>query len=250
MVGIKRKFLVFYSKTSFYSKKHIFHSNYVVVCIILMYILIKEKNTLRGLAMIKSVSTFISESLGKNNSSLTKIDLLKINYTLQVVLGDLTKLIIIFLIFLCLKQLPLFFLSFAILLSTRPLIGGLHTKTFIGCLIVSIIYFMVVTIFSILSPKFNIYFYTIFFIISFIITLRYAPCPNEKRPIKNKAILKILSLISLTFWVILFFKLSNIQICNCIFVSIFLQIVQVIIVNIKGGVFNAKIYKLFFSSTN
>jgi len=45
---------------------------------------------------------------------------------------------------------------------------------------------------------------------------------NEKRPVKNKATLKILSLISLIFWGILFLKLSNIQICNYIFVSILL----------------------------
>jgi accessory gene regulator B len=39
------------------------------------------------------------------------------------------------------------------------------------------------------------------------------------------------------------------QVCNCIFVSILFQIIQVIIINIKGVVINAKIYKLFFSHT-
>ena len=200
--------------------------------------------------MIKSLSTLISKYVGKNNSSLTKNDLLKIQYSLQVILGDLIKFIILFLIFLSLNELPLFFLSFVILISTRPLGGGIHCKTFNSCLIFSIMYFIIIVLFSTLSAKFNIAFYIIFFIISFIITLAYAPCRNEKRPVKNKATLKILSLISLTFWGILFFKLSNIQICNCIFVSILLQIIQLIIVNMKGVVFNAKIYKLFFSHTN
>ena len=198
--------------------------------------------------MIESVSSFITDYLSKNNSSLNETDLLKINYTLQVILGSLTKLAIIFFIFLYLNQLPLFFLSFVILNSTRPLAGGLHCETFMSCLIVSIIYFISVTLFSTLSPKFNIYFYIIFFIISFIIILRYAPCPNEKRPTKNKEKLKVLSLISLAFWTMLFFKLPNIQICNCIFISIFFQIIQLIIFNMKGVVFNAKIYKHFFSS--
>ncbi|OOM69977.1 putative AgrB-like protein [Clostridium puniceum] len=197
--------------------------------------------------MIKDVSNFITEYLGKNNSSLTETDLLKINYSLQVIFGDSIKLTTIFLIFLCLKQLPLFFLSFTILISTRPLGGGLHCKTFTECFIVSIIYFTLVLIFSILSPKFSLYFYVIFFIISFIIILRYAPCPNTKRPIKNKERLKTLSLLSLTFWMILFFKFTNLQICNCIFGSLFLQILQLIIFNMKGVVSNAKIYKFFFS---
>jgi accessory gene regulator B len=199
--------------------------------------------------MIKWLSTIISQYLKENNNSLTKKDMLKIQYTLEVILGDLTKIIIIFLIFLTLKQVPLFLLSFIILISTRPLGGGIHCKTFTSCLLVSIAYFITVFLFSTLSPKFNTIFYMVFFIISFIITAAYAPCKNEKRPIKNKATLKILSLISLTIWTILFFKLSHLQICNCIFVSILIQIIQVIIANIKGGVLNDKIYKLFFSRT-
>lgn len=200
--------------------------------------------------MLKSMCYFLTEYLGANNKSLTKKDLLKIQYSLQVLLGDLTKSIILLLIFLYLKQIPLFLLSFVILNSTRPLMGGLHSKTFSSCLIVSIIYFLVIALFSTLSPKLNMYLYIIFFIIAFIITSAYAPCRNEKRPIKNKKMLKILSLISLAFWGILFFTLRNTQICNCIFLSLLLQIIQLIIVNLKGVVSNEKIYNLFFTNVN
>lgn len=200
--------------------------------------------------MIKSIANFLTEYLNKNNSSLTKNDLLKIQYSLQVILGDLIKSIIILLIFLFLKQLPSFFLVFVILNSTRPLMGGIHCKTFNSCLIFSISYFIVIMLFSTLSPKLNTSFYIIFFIISFIITLAYAPCRNEKRPIKNKKILKILSLISLSFWCMLFFILRNTQLCNCIFLSLLIQIIQLIIINMKGVISNAKITKLFFSFTN
>jgi Membrane protein putatively involved in post-translational modification of the autoinducing quorum-sensing peptide len=200
--------------------------------------------------MIVSISTLITGYLGKNNSNLIEKDLLKIQYSLQVILGDLIKSIIILSIFLFLKQLPLFFLVFVILNSTRPLMGGIHCKTFNSCLIFSISYFIVIMLFSTLSPKLNTIFYIIFFIISFIITLAYAPCSNEKRPIKNKKILKILSLISLSFWCMLFFILRNIQLCNCIFLSLLIQIIQLIIVNMKGVISNAKITKLFFSFTN
>lgn len=197
--------------------------------------------------MIKLASTFITKYLEKNNSSLTKTDLLKIQYTLEVILGDLSKFIIILLIFFSLNQIPLFLLSFAILNSTRPFMGGIHCKTYTSCFTVSLMYFIIIMLFSTLATRLNNGFYIVFFIISFIITLAYAPCRNEKRPVKNKATLKILSLISLTFWTILFFKLSNMQICNCIFLSILIQMVQIIIINIKGVVSNAKIYKHFFS---
>jgi len=200
--------------------------------------------------MIPLLSTLITEYLVKNNNTLTKKDLLKIQYSLQVILGDLIKSIIIFAIFLFFKQLPLFFLIFVILNSTRILMGGIHCKTFNSCLICSIIYFISIMLFSTLSSKLNTYFYIVFFLISFIIISAYAPCDNKKRPLRNKKILKILSLISFTFWCILFFKLRNTQICNCIFLSLLLQIIQLIIVNLKGGISNAKITKLFFSFTS
>ncbi|WP_238861398.1 accessory gene regulator B family protein [Clostridium sp. YIM B02569] len=200
--------------------------------------------------MIESIANFLTEYLNNNNSSLTKSDLLKIQYSLQVILGDICKSAVLLLTFLFLKQLYLFFLIFVILNSTRPLMGGIHCKTFKSCLICSIMYFIVIMLFSTLSPKLNIYFYIVFFIISFIITLAYAPCRNEKRPIKNKKILKILSLISLTFWCILFFTLRNTQLCNCIFLSLLLQIIQLIIVNMRGVVSNAKINKSVFNFIN
>lgn len=200
--------------------------------------------------MIKLISASITKCLEKNNNSLSKSDLLKINYSLQVILGDLTKSIIISLIFLLSNQFPLFLLSFVILNSTRPLMGGIHCKTFNSCLIFSIAYFLIILLFSVSAPKLNTYFYIIFFIISFIITLAYAPCPNEKRPIKNKKILKILSLISFTFWSILFFTIKNTQFCNCIFLSLFMQIIQLITINLKGVVFNEKIHSSFFTNVN
>lgn len=184
--------------------------------------------------MIKSLSILVSEYLRKNNDSLTKTDLLKIQYSLQVILGDLSKVAIISLIFLGLNEMMIFSLSLAVLFSTRPLWGGPHCKTYISCLMCSTIYFLTVLMFIRIDLKLNLTVYIISFIIFFVIILAYAPCHNEKRPIKNKKRLKVMSLISLAFWSILFFKLSSIQMCNCIFVSILLQIIQVIIFNMKG----------------
>lgn len=198
--------------------------------------------------MIKRLSIIISGYLEEKNSSLTKKDVLKIQYTLESILSDLSKFIIIFFIFLFLKEIPLFLLSFIILNSTRPLLGGIHCKTYYGCLTCSIIYFTIIILFTKLSPELSINFYIVFFMLSFIITWIFAPCPNEKRPIKNKATLKTLSLISLAFWII-FFNVSALEIRNCIVISIFLQIVQVIIINMKGVIFNAESNKTFFNHT-
>lgn len=200
--------------------------------------------------MLKSISILITNYLAKNNNSLTKNDLLKVQYSLQVILGDLTKFIIIFSIFLYLKQVSLFLISFIILNSIRPLMGGIHCKSFNSCLICTIIYFLILLVFSTLSPKLNTYFYIVFFIISIIIISAYAPCQNGKRPLKNKKILKMLSLISFTIWSILFFTIRNTQVCNCIFLSLLIQIIQLIIINLKGVVFYEKIHSSFFTNVN
>ncbi|CUU45394.1 protein of unknown function [Clostridium beijerinckii] len=42
--------------------------------------------------MIKLTANFLTKYLSKNNSCLTENDLLKVNYSLQVILGDLSKL--------------------------------------------------------------------------------------------------------------------------------------------------------------
>ncbi len=199
--------------------------------------------------MIKSLSIKISQYLEGKNSSLTKKDILKIQYVLEVILGDSIKFSIIFLIFFFLHELKLFFLIFIILNTTRPFMGGVHCKTFNSCLLWSVIYFSSISIFSLCASHFNIEFYISSFTIFFIVTLAFAPGPNEKRPVKNNGILKILSLISLTLWSILFFKLPNIQINNCIFVSLFLQMFQLIYINLKRGVFNGKFFKYFFNGT-
>lgn len=199
--------------------------------------------------MIKSVSTFITEYLHKNNSSLSLTDLMKIDYAIQMILGDLAKLIIISLIFIGLNQFPLFLFSYAILFSTRPLAGGIHCKGFVGCLSSSILHFVIVLIFSLSFPRLINNYYVTFFIIALIIIWKYAPCVNIKKPIRNKIRLKILSLISFTFWIIIFFNLSDLKMSNCILVSVLIQIAQLIILNIKGVVSNAKFYKLFISRT-
>lgn len=51
------------------------------------------------------------------------------------------------------KSVPLFLLSMVILNSTKPLMGCIHCKSFNSCLICSIIYFIVLMLFSTLSSS-------------------------------------------------------------------------------------------------
>ena len=200
--------------------------------------------------MIEWISRRITKYFKDNNSLLTEQDLLKINYSLQVIIGDIVKLIIIFCLFFLLNELPIFALSLIILITTRPLLGGIHCKTFNKCLFVSIIYFFIILLYSKCYLEFSNKFYILMFVIEFIIIFTYAPCRNKKRPIGNRLWLKIFSLISLSCWAIIFFRSSNVYIRNCIYISVLFQVIQIIIINGKVGIQNAKIYKYFLKYIN
>ena len=200
--------------------------------------------------MIEWISGGITKYFKNNNGLLTEQDLLKINYSLQVIIGDTVKLMIIFCLFFLLNELPIFTLSLIILITTRPLWGGIHCKTFNTCLFVSMIYFLTILLFSKCYFEFSNKFYIVMFIITFIIISVYAPCRNKKRPIINRLRLKIFSIISLSCWTIIFFRSSNMYIRNCIYMSILFQLIQIIIINGKVGIQNAKIYKFFLKYIN
>lgn len=182
--------------------------------------------------MITIISSTICKILLKYNNTLTNTDLLKINYVINVILNDILKLLIVGIIFTILDKTSLFILSLNILISLRLFIGGIHCKTSMSCLLVTILHFFITTIISQILININIIICIIFFIISIVLILIYAPCPNKKRPLKNKMILKILSLISFCFWIIVFFCTYTQRIRSCIFFSLVIQIIQIII-NIK-----------------
>ena len=179
--------------------------------------------------MIKTLSDILVKKLKKKNDLLTEKDLLKINYSLQVIIGDITKFIILICIFLYLKRLKLFIISFLVFISLRLLAGGRHYRTYIVCLLATIFYFLFIIVLSGLFPKINEINYLVVYIMSFIIMLIYAPCSNIKRPIKNKKILKIISLIVLIFWIIIFDIIPDVSIRNCIFFSIISQSIQLLL---------------------
>ncbi len=183
--------------------------------------------------MINILTDKIIDYFKKNNIELSRTDLMKMKYALQVILGDFLKFVILFVIFLCFKKLDLFLLSLAVLITLRPFAGGIHCKTSISCLAITLLHFLAIVLLSNYLPRMNNIIYYSIYLISFIIFLIYVPCPNKKRPVKNKKILKIISLILLTFWSLFFFEESKMSFCNCIFLSILAQVVQVIFINKK-----------------
>lgn len=73
----------------------------------------------------------------------TQLEKDKIGYAIRLILADTEKLIIIGIFFGIMGKLPEFLLCAAVLGLTRVYLGGIHMKTFWGCLSYSFIYFLI-----------------------------------------------------------------------------------------------------------
>lgn len=124
---------------------------------------------------------------------LTDIEKLKLKYSLDVLLLDVSKIIILFTLFYIIGEARNFLYSVFALFLIRPLTGGFHFKTYISCLIFTSLFFLCVII---LNRIISLDYYAVYMMISScIVILGIAPIINENRPSyseSKKSILKYL----------------------------------------------------------
>ena len=79
----------------------------------------------------------------KEEFNLSEIDSIKLKYSLEIIISDLSKFAFLFTIFTILGEGTNFFYSALALLTIRLFTGGLHFKTYFGCMVFSIFFFYV-----------------------------------------------------------------------------------------------------------
>lgn len=89
---------------------------------------------------INTLCSHISNSTQKS-LNLSQDDRDKLNYSLQVILGEISKLLILFALFLFTNAHAEFIMAFLALTFIRANTGGLHFKTYLGCLVISCAFF-------------------------------------------------------------------------------------------------------------
>ncbi|MBM7872086.1 accessory gene regulator B [Clostridium pascui] len=182
--------------------------------------------------MINELAYKMTSYIKKNSDIKNTDDLEKINYSLQAIFNELFKTAILLLLFLILGRVNYFLLSVMILFSIRIFSGGYHCNTTIKCLLWSTLLFLVTCLIGPILPKINISIYYIAGLLSIFIVALKSPYPNKKRPIKNKrrkCNLKIISTFFTIFWLyILLFYIKDISYLNCGFITIVLQVIQLI----------------------
>ena len=188
--------------------------------------------------MLKSLSYKLTTYIESNSDIKSSEDLEKINYSLQAILNETFKIIVLTMLFLLLGKINYLFFSMIILFSIRIFSGGYHANTTMKCLLWTTLFFLITSLLGPILPKLDIFTYYAVSLLCIIIVYFKAPCQNSKRPIKNKKrrwYFKISSTFFVIFWItILLFFTNDMRYLNCGFLTLLLQILQ--LVPIQKGV--------------
>jgi accessory gene regulator B len=180
--------------------------------------------------MIMNLALKITSFIEKNSDIKNNDDLERINYSLQTILSETLKIVILIILFLVLGKINYFLFSMTILFSIRIFSGGYHSDTTLKCLLWSSLFFLITSLIGPLIPKSNILVYYIIALFSITVIFIRSPYPNRNRPIKiqkRRWYYKFISTFFMIFWItILLFSIKDSTYLNCGFLTILLQILQ------------------------
>lgn len=103
----------------------------------------------------------------------------KVEYSLQVIVGELLKLLGLCIVFMFLGKVQAFFIALLTIAPLRIFIGGLHMKTKIGCFSFSLVFFLSITFISKYMIGNEIVFDFIVMLLCFVIW-KVAPLPSPR----------------------------------------------------------------------
>ena len=179
--------------------------------------------------MIQKLSQSLTNKIRKTMPEIDDERAEIIDYGLQILIGEIPKLIIMLLIAYVLGVFKLTFITFLILLPYRTFSGGLHLKTHIGCIVSSTTFYCGTAYLSKMLILDDMVKYLLIFLVAifgiFMIKL-YAPADTEDVPILSKKVRKqkqILSYICFIIGLIVATFISNSIISNVIIFGYFIQ---------------------------
>ena len=121
------------------------------------------------------ITNYLEEEFG-----LSPLDKIKLRYSIEFLINDISKLLILFVLFYILGKRTDFIYSVIALQLIRPFTGGLHFKTYTSCLVFTGIFFATSIL---LNTYINLdSFFIILFIFSLTTIFLIAPIPSKNRP--------------------------------------------------------------------
>lgn len=184
--------------------------------------------------MIEKICIALTKKIRKEMPEIDDERAEVINYGLQLVIGEIPKIFLIFVIAYILGVFKLTLLSFLFILPYKSVSGGTHLHTHIGCIIATSIFYIgnaFISQYLVWSSSLAKYI-TVFLIWAFsmIMIQKYAPADTQDVPIlrkKERKTKKILSLIIMTITLILGLIIKNNIISNLLIIGTLLQTITI-----------------------
>ena len=183
--------------------------------------------------MIEKITQSLTNKIRKKMPEVDDERAEVINYGLQILLGEIPKIFIMFGIAYLLGILKLTLLTFIILMPYRGFSGGFHLKTHLGCILGTSMFYCGIAYIS----KFSLFSYNIKYVLTILIWIfgilmcrLYAPADTENVPIlrkKERKTKRILSYIVLTITLIIGAVIKNNTISNIIILGMLVQSIMI-----------------------
>ena len=201
--------------------------------------------------MIERFCLFLVSKMREKNPDIDDEKAEVINYGLQLMLGEIPKMLITIAIAYLLGTLKLTLITILIMMPYRAFSGGFHLHTHIGCIIsTTLIYCGIPKIsnYIYLYSEMKIIFTLCVLIFGIIIITKYAPADTENVPIlqeKERRKKRILSYIAFTLGLMIALIINNNVISNIIIFGYLLQTIMItpIAYKLTGNKYGYKLFK-------
>lgn len=184
--------------------------------------------------MIDKFCTYLTNKIRKEMSEVDDERAEVINYGIQLIIGEMPKILLLFALAFILKIGWLTIFAFFAILPYKKYSGGFHLKTHLGCIIGTCLFYFLTVYMSkyIVFEQAYIKYIIILavWIFSMIMIKLYAPADTENLPIlskKERKYKKIMSYVTLTITLILAIIITNNIISNILIIGTFLQTISI-----------------------
>lgn len=197
--------------------------------------------------MVDKFCDYLTSKISKEMPEVDNERLEVINYGIHLIIGELPKMLFMFIIGFMIGKGKETLFAFLTLIPLRAVSGGFHLKTHIGCFICSNVFYIgTVLLSTVITFESNIIKYIVLFsiwIFGIAMCILYAPADTDSLPILRKSerkVKKILSCIFLTAMLIAAIFVHNQVYSNMLWLGAFVQICSItrlayIITNNKYG---------------
>lgn len=183
--------------------------------------------------MVETICNKLTSRIRKEMPDINDERAEVINYGLQLIIGEIPKLIIIITIAYILKVLDLSILVLILLLPYRTVSGGVHLQSHLGCIVATSVFYIgnaVLSKYIVLTKTVGYIITGIVWMFSMIMIKLYAPADTEEVPIlrkKERTTKKILSYIVMTLSLIASLIIKNTVISNLLLFGVLFQTVAI-----------------------